>query len=226
LYSVESFDYAILLQLKNLERLVLSNVQSWGEDLPDEIVLPNLRELKKNSAFPWHVIQAPQLRKLVNEYSEDEEDYMAFICRHTSILHLEMWIYEEEFTQIALALTGLETLSIRGCMKPLFEWEKMDLKSPPFPKLTTLRIEVPEEEELGLKDFENLVKGRCPGIRSAARAYKGLAQLVTLEIFDYDEYIQRAAWAKGGALEGYSQYLSPVGADYEGMTTVTYTRIR
>jgi hypothetical protein len=184
----------LLIQLKNLERLVLSNLQFWKEDLPNEIALPNLRELEKHeAAFPWHVIEAPQLYKLVNEYSEDEEDCIPFICRHTSILHLEMTMCEEQFTQIALALTGLETLSIKGCMKALFEWEKVGLKSPPFPNLTTLKVEVPEGEELGLKDFENLVKGRCPRIRSTARAYKRLAQLEKLEIFDYDEQIQRAA---------------------------------
>jgi hypothetical protein len=192
---IGTFDYSMLPQLKSLERLILSDVQGWRDSLPDQILLPDLQELEVSEVlFPWHVIQAPRLHKLVANIEHSYEERASFVCRHTSIVHLEIFINHEGFKQIAATLNSLEYLDLGGYMDGLFDWEKLGLKCPPFPRLTVLKIVIPDDEQIASKQFEKLVRGRCPTISSAARAYKGLAQLKTLEIMDYDEQIRSSEW--------------------------------
>lgn len=221
--TIEIFNYATLPRLKNLEKLILSEVRGWEESLPDKIVLPYLQELEiYDTYFPWHVIQAPQLHKLVADIDDLEEERTTFICRHASIVYLETCLDSEGFKQIAATLNGLEYLDLRGYMDGLFDWEKLGLKFPPFPKLTDLKISVPGDEEITSKEFEKLVKGRCPTILSAARAYKGLAQLKTLEIVDYDEQIRSNEWVSIFLGQSSRSIFSAGDYDGEPLATVRY----
>jgi hypothetical protein len=186
--------------LTRLIELTLVEV-AFFSDAFQFITLPYLETLITDNCIntPWSRIITPNIK---NCYIYNEtlatSNFADYVCRSPTLQRLVAPLTKDAFRRVAVALPNLEFLDIAGYYQGLFRWRDLQLSSPPFPRLSTIRINLTYDQVLSLKEFEEIVKARClPG--------PGLRRLADLHVADSVEKMEVAPWRNSKYLKKCTQ---------------------
>jgi hypothetical protein len=145
-----------------------------------------------------------------------------FIHRHPFIQHLGAILDKDKFKRVAMALPGTKTLDISGFLEGLWNWEVIDMSTPPFPLVDRLIITTEKGKELALEDFEKLVTRRCSEVSGEDH---GLKSIKVIEIRDSEEHLENAKFRQSKLLEQCSQRLWSAGSRYDDIGSLAVLTI-
>lgn len=190
-----------LSRFSNISSLKLSGKAFEIEGIEHEITLQELEELEIRNVrgFPWAKLNAPQLWKAVAD--DTAEEVIRFFCRHTSLLnlHYPVWIEENDFQALSIALPNLETLETGGAVKKFFPVGKAR-DTRPFPNLISLTLDL-TDCQVPLNSFERFIRGRLP-VQPAKGGSGQPGRLRSFAITDYAADFDDSGIENSKLLEG------------------------